>query len=307
MKTTVITMKAMDYGVGPFDRVAFVDCKYTIDTEGNLHIYRGGDDGNVGSFPRGEWRAVVRGDHCRRRRGERDGGRQVTAGADVTRAAQSGADILARIKPTLRVVRTEICLRPDLIADLEAADAELREHIEAEALQSPAAGWQVVGRVEGGARPRPVPSRSSRTRSSSRRSCSTSVRSRRTSGSALALKHPPRPDDQFDQYAGYNRDATVDAAIRECLVDPVFDDESWEALVAVCNVSEWSEMRRATNEANGGGRRPQNRRWRRGFFPSAPPAQSRPRVGCKPPPVRWLGAAGAPRALRRGRRPVSGC
>ena len=52
----------MDYGVGKFDRVSFMDCKYRIDPEGNLRVYsEGGSDGNVGSFPRGEWRAVVRG------------------------------------------------------------------------------------------------------------------------------------------------------------------------------------------------------------------------------------------------------
>ena len=201
------------------------------------------------------------------------------------------------------MVKTDICLRPDLIADLEAADTELREHIEAEALQ----GARLAGKPAGA-------SKLGQDLAKAVKAIEDEIVEStipfyfqalpKDQWMTLALKHPPRPGDQFDQFAGYNRDATVDAAIRECLIDPVFDDESWDALVAVCNVSEWSEMRRATNEANGRGRRPQNRRWRRGFLPSAPPAPSRPRLARKPPPVRRVGAAGGPRALRRGRCPV---
>lgn len=61
MNTTVITFDQIDYGAGPSDRVTFVDSKYVVDTDdGTLHVYRG--DGNVGSFPHGSWRAVVRGE-----------------------------------------------------------------------------------------------------------------------------------------------------------------------------------------------------------------------------------------------------
>ena len=69
----------------------------------------------------------------------------MTADQVVTRPPQSGAEILARIKPTLRVAEADICLRPDLVADLEAADAALREHIEAEALQ----GARLAGKSAG--------------------------------------------------------------------------------------------------------------------------------------------------------------
>lgn len=59
MDTTVITVESADYGVGSTDRVVFVDSKYVIDDTGTLHVHRG--EGNVGSFPRGAWRAVLRG------------------------------------------------------------------------------------------------------------------------------------------------------------------------------------------------------------------------------------------------------
>lgn len=62
MDTTVITVDDADFGAGDCTRITFVDSKYVIDTDdGTLHVYRG-DVGNVGSFPRGSWRAVVRGE-----------------------------------------------------------------------------------------------------------------------------------------------------------------------------------------------------------------------------------------------------
>lgn len=62
MNTTVITVDAADFGAGDCSRITFVDSKYVVDSDdGTLHVYSG-DVGNVGSFPRGSWRAVVRGD-----------------------------------------------------------------------------------------------------------------------------------------------------------------------------------------------------------------------------------------------------
>ena len=60
MDTTVITAASANYGVGDTDRVTFVDSQYTVDEQGDLHVYRRAE-GNVGSFPKGEWRAVIRG------------------------------------------------------------------------------------------------------------------------------------------------------------------------------------------------------------------------------------------------------
>jgi hypothetical protein len=59
MDTTVITVEPADYGVGATDRVTLVDSKFTVDERGDLYVYCG--DGNVGAFPHGSWRAVLRG------------------------------------------------------------------------------------------------------------------------------------------------------------------------------------------------------------------------------------------------------
>jgi len=59
MDTTVITVESADYGVGETDRVTFVGSKYVIDERGDLHVHN--QTGNVGSFPHGSWRAVLRG------------------------------------------------------------------------------------------------------------------------------------------------------------------------------------------------------------------------------------------------------
>ena len=74
--------------------------------------------------------------------------------------------------------------------------------------------------------------------------------------------HPPRKDNQFDMVSGFNRDAVVDAAVRECMYDPVFEDctekgckhlecGSWQQFVGFCNSGEWQELRRVANLVNG--------------------------------------------------------
>lgn len=60
MDTTVITFEEADFGVGASDRVTFPGSKYTVDERGDLHVHKDGE-GNVGSFPTGSWRAVIRG------------------------------------------------------------------------------------------------------------------------------------------------------------------------------------------------------------------------------------------------------
>ena len=61
MDTTVITVEEADYGVGRTDRAVFPDSQYVVDERGDLHIHRRDNAGNVGSFPAGSWRAVIRG------------------------------------------------------------------------------------------------------------------------------------------------------------------------------------------------------------------------------------------------------
>ena len=71
--------------------------------------------------------------------------------------------------------------------------------------------------------------------------------------------------------------------IRECLIDPVFDDESWDALIAVCNVSEWNgDAPRDQWRRTAGAKKPQNRRWRRGFSTTRAGTSKPPNLGSDP-------------------------
>lgn len=61
MDTTVITVTPADFGLGESDRVTMVDSEYTVDSStGDLHVFRKGH-GNIASFPKDHWRAVIRG------------------------------------------------------------------------------------------------------------------------------------------------------------------------------------------------------------------------------------------------------
>ena len=65
MNVTVITKEPMDFGWGEDTRIEFTDAKYHVEKDeegGRLHVQAQGQDGNVASFQRGEWRCVIKGD-----------------------------------------------------------------------------------------------------------------------------------------------------------------------------------------------------------------------------------------------------
>lgn len=180
----------------------------------------------------------------------------MTAPAVDAPTIQSGAEILARLQPKLREVTTEICLRPDLIEAWETANEQLFElrvkdeekstpkgrlaNPEAKSVDYSEATQEAAKRVE--------------ELEAEIEGASVTFRFRgmpKDRWQALCDNHPPRKGNEFDGFAGYNRDAVVDEAVRRCLIDPVFDDEAWEKFIEVCNPSEWAELRRAANEANG--------------------------------------------------------
>lgn len=157
----------------------------------------------------------------------------------------NGDDLLAQIKPVLATQRTQICLRPDLIREWENLNEQLtttqaegtrrlaetatkqakalaRKIQKLEADIDAASAWFVFQAL-------PV-----------------------AKYQALVAEHPPREGDQFDLYAGHNREVVQDELIRQCLIDPVFSDAGWETFKATCAPSEWAALRDAANEANGG-------------------------------------------------------
>lgn len=198
----------------------------------------------------------------------------------MSAAAQSGRDILARIRPTLAEESTEICLRPDLIEAYNDATEELANvrasssntdrrlgstHTAAEReaaqrvqeLEEEIAAHAVVFRF------RALPKDQAR---------------------AIKDNHPPRKGNDLDLYAGYDRDAVGDEMVRRSLVDPEFDDESWTELVAVVNDGEWAEMRRTAESVNGGAwRAPKSELASR--ILSSPDGDSKPPEAGGPAPV----------------------
>jgi hypothetical protein len=175
-----------------------------------------------------------------------------------TSAPLNGAELLARIKPRFREESTQICLRPDLLDEWGEAD---------EALKASKAKDMVSGRLAGGV--------SAETKKLAKRvqeleeqieQVAITCRFRAMSKDrwqALIDNHPPRAGDQMDLFAGYNRDAVLDAAVRVCLIDPVFADctqeecdhtecGTWQQFAASCNPSEWKELKDTVNSVNRG-------------------------------------------------------
>lgn len=163
-------------------------------------------------------------------------------------APLNGDDLLAVIKPQLRVVAVQVCLKPDLIEKWEELDHNL-----AAAQDAPATGGRLAG---GGAKVdiRKL-ARELQKLEGEIDEVSPWFRFRALSNEvfqSLCLKNPPRKENQFDFLRGYNVDVVSDGLVRICLIDPVFSDEGWAQLMAVCAPSQWTAMRNAAVEANGG-------------------------------------------------------
>lgn len=158
---------------------------------------------------------------------------------------QSGAELLARIRPVKREESTYLCLRPDLLDAWEEANTQL-----AASQVNDAAGARLSSKSS-----EATTELAERVAAIEEEIEATQVKFTMRAMSkdqwqALCDIHPPRKGNELDLFAGYNRDAVVDAAIRECLIDPVFDDASWREFIELCNPSEWNELRRLQTSVN---------------------------------------------------------
>jgi hypothetical protein len=166
---------------------------------------------------------------------------------------ESGAEILARIKPNLPEDWVEICLRPDLVAKFEELDSELEDSTIADqaAQQGPRRNsdkptgpsartlelLEQVGAVE-------AEMAESGVRFDFRALPKDKFR-------ALCDQHPPRKDDLGDQSVGYHRVDLGDALVKVCMTSPVFDAEAWAELVDVVSIGEWNRLRARAEKVNG--------------------------------------------------------
>lgn len=163
---------------------------------------------------------------------------------------QNGAELLARIRPVLAIKSVDICLRPDLITAWEDAGDAL---VEAQAEDSTGG--------EGRMADRKGPSPKTRRAAKKVQDLETEIKANAITFTFRALpkdkwrelceQHPPRKGNNIDQYLGHDKNAVEDAAIRLCMIDPVFDDAAWGEFLAVCNPGEWGELREAVREVNG--------------------------------------------------------
>lgn len=163
---------------------------------------------------------------------------------------QNGAELLARIRPILATKSTQICLRPDLIEAWEKADDALTE---ARAKDFTPGEGRMADRREESADTKKLAKKVQALEAEILDHAITFKFQAlpKDKWQALCEQHPPRKDNNVDQFVGHNREAVEEAAVRECMIDPVFDDASWAELMAVCNPSEWSELRQAVREVNG--------------------------------------------------------
>lgn len=159
---------------------------------------------------------------------------------------QNAADLFARIKPTMREEGTTLCLRPDLLAAHEEATEALAEQRADDAAANQRLGQGISRKAKDLAK---------RVQEIEDEIEATQVRFvlRAMSNAkwrSLCDSHPPRKGNDLDAYAGYDRDAVLDAAVRLCIVDPVFDEDTWRQFLDMCNPSEWAELRGVVQSVN---------------------------------------------------------
>lgn len=160
---------------------------------------------------------------------------------------ESGAEILARIKPKLDEDWTEICLRPDLIAAFEELESELAEAQTAVGPRRNADGItkRAIELAE------QVQAAEDAISESAVKFVFRALSRDRFRDLTDQPENLPRVGDQLDMMVGYNREAVGDALVRASMVDPEFDDESWATLVEVCSIGEWNRLRQVAEKVNG--------------------------------------------------------
>jgi hypothetical protein len=162
---------------------------------------------------------------------------------------QNGAELLARIKPVLATESCQIVLRPDLIKAWEQAQEALQKAQSEEVVREA----RMADRAEPSANVKKLAKKVKDLEAEIEAHAVTfTFRALpRDEWRALCEKHPPRKGNNVDHFLGHDRDAVEDAAVRVCMTDPVFDDASWGEFLAVCNPSEWNELKETVRSVNG--------------------------------------------------------
>jgi hypothetical protein len=171
--------------------------------------------------------------------------------------ARTGAQILADLNPQPHEAATWICLKPDLVDEFLAAEEELAKSQVDDATSARLASGVSAKTKKLAQKVRDL---EEQIEAAQVRFVFRSMG--RTRFSELVTLCPPRDKNLFDYQLGYDRDAMLDAQIRECLVSPVFEDctevgcdhadcGTWQQLMEAMNVSEYGELARVVQEVNG--------------------------------------------------------
>lgn len=143
-----------------------------------------------------------------------------------------------------------ICLRGDLVAEIEQADREL-----VNAGASPSTG------MEDGARLRELAERIEALRDEMRQDdANHTFVLRALPGNvyrALKAQHPPRLDEDGDVVAsdrvlGANIDTLAEPLLRACCIDPVLDDATWKSVEPILTDGQYDQLANAALRVNQG-------------------------------------------------------
>jgi hypothetical protein len=189
--------------------------------------------------------------------------------------ATSGAALLKKIKPTLRRKRVHICLRPDLLNEWNVANEAMQESMAKDAADAADEGRPRLATQEFKYSDATIELANKVEAIEKRINAADAVFEfealPQDEWTSMVAGYPPRKDNPYDLLAGYDRSAALDAGVRRCLVDPVFeecpsesdgtiecdhsagsecDGGSWQAFLRVCASSEWEELRNGVSEVN---------------------------------------------------------
>lgn len=185
---------------------------------------------------------------------------------DVPDLPKSGAELLQSIKPVKRRGHTYLCLRPDLLNEWEALTHELQM----EAAQSTASNRLGGGGVA--AKTPAMKAKAKRIVDLEKAIDAAQVKFVMESMPSpefnrLKTENPPRDGVVIDTFFGYDKAAVSALSIRECIIDPIWEDcesvdhpervcdhsdcGSWQQLVTLLNPSEWQELETLWASVNG--------------------------------------------------------
>lgn len=152
------------------------------------------------------------------------------------------ADRAADAKPAERSV--PVCLRLDLMSQLQVLDRDL--------LEADAAA-RASNSLAGGSRRRELAEQVESVRAEmAQHTVTVLVRALtpRRRWTELVAKHPPREGNRADLGAGVNVDTFFDEALRACVAEPVMDDADWKALDEFGSDAQWNSLANAVWAVN---------------------------------------------------------